>query len=42
MTMLLVGLDPIALTLKMKDAIADWASHDRSVRPWIALEKAGQ
>lgn len=41
-TMLLEGLDPIALTLKMKDAIADWASHDRSVRPWIALEKAGQ
>lgn len=36
-TMLLEGLDPIALTLKLRDRIADWATRDAAARPWIAL-----
>jgi 3-isopropylmalate/(R)-2-methylmalate dehydratase small subunit len=36
-TMLLEGLDAIDLTLKHADAIADWTTKDRAVRPWVYL-----
>jgi 3-isopropylmalate/(R)-2-methylmalate dehydratase small subunit len=35
--MLLEGLDPIALTLKMRDQIAALAARDAVTRPWITL-----
>lgn len=38
-TMLLEGLDAIDLTLKHRDAIAEWRAKDRVARPWIYLEK---
>lgn len=31
---LLEGLDDIALTLRHRQAIADWQAHDRTARPW--------
>ena len=36
-TMLLEGLDPIALTLKHADAIAAWQAADRAARSYIYL-----
>ena len=33
--MLLEGLDPIALTLKLSPAIAEWQARDRLARPWV-------
>ena len=36
--MLLEGLDPIALTLKMRDRIAAFAARDAVTRPWIRLK----
>lgn len=36
-TMLLEGLDPIALTLKLRDRIAAFAARDATARPWISL-----
>ena len=36
--MLVGGLDAIALTLKRADAIATWATRDRTVRPWVYLQ----
>ena len=39
--MLIEGLDAIDLTLKRRDEIAAWTSHDRTLRPWVYLEKAG-
>ncbi len=36
--MLLEGLDPIALTLKMRDQIAAHAARDALTRPWISLK----
>jgi 3-isopropylmalate/(R)-2-methylmalate dehydratase small subunit len=35
--MLLEGLDPIALTLKLGDRIAAFAAGDATARPWISL-----
>ena len=35
--MLMEGLDPIALTLKHRDAIAAWQTRDRAARPWAWL-----
>jgi 3-isopropylmalate/(R)-2-methylmalate dehydratase small subunit len=32
--MLILGLDPIALTLREADSIAAWAEADRQSRPW--------
>lgn len=37
--MLLEGLDAIDLTLKHKQAIANWQAADRARRPWVYLEK---
>jgi 3-isopropylmalate/(R)-2-methylmalate dehydratase small subunit len=37
--MLLEGLDVIDLTLKHRDAIANWQARDRQARPWVYLEK---
>lgn len=39
-TMLLEGLDPIALTLKMRERIAAFAARDRAARPWISLNRS--
>jgi 3-isopropylmalate/(R)-2-methylmalate dehydratase small subunit len=39
--MLLEGLDAIDLTLKHREAIADWQEADRQSRPWVYLEKHG-
>jgi 3-isopropylmalate/(R)-2-methylmalate dehydratase small subunit len=36
-TMLLEGLDAIDLTLKHRDAIAEWQAKDRAQRPWVYL-----
>ena len=36
--MLLEGLDAIDLTLKHRQAISDWQTKDRAMRPWIYLE----
>jgi 3-isopropylmalate/(R)-2-methylmalate dehydratase small subunit len=36
-TMLMEGLDPIALTLREADAIAAWHAADRKARPWAWL-----
>ncbi|MDO9487563.1 MAG: 3-isopropylmalate dehydratase small subunit [Sphingomonadaceae bacterium] len=36
--MLLEGLDAIDLSLKKREAIADWTARDRVARPWIYLE----
>ena len=36
-TMLLEGLDAIALTLKHKPIIAAWLAQDRAARPWVYL-----
>ena len=35
--MLLNGLDPIALTLKLEDQIKAFQNADKSVRPWVYL-----
>jgi 3-isopropylmalate/(R)-2-methylmalate dehydratase small subunit len=37
-SMLLDGLDAIDLTLKHRQAIAQWQDNDRQRRPWIYLE----
>lgn len=36
--MLMLGLDPIALTLREAEAIAAWAETDRRARPWAWLD----
>jgi 3-isopropylmalate/(R)-2-methylmalate dehydratase small subunit len=36
-TMLMEGLDPVALTLRDADAIAAWQNADRKMRPWAWL-----
>lgn len=38
-SMLLEGVDAIALTLKLGPAIAEFHARDRLVRPWIYIEK---
>ncbi|WP_448581907.1 3-isopropylmalate dehydratase small subunit [Thermaurantiacus sp.] len=38
-TMLMEGLDPIALTLLEADAIAAWQEQDRRARPWAWLAR---
>lgn len=38
-TMLLEGLDAIALTLKNQDQIADWIAADCRRHPWVYVEK---
>jgi 3-isopropylmalate/(R)-2-methylmalate dehydratase small subunit len=38
--MLLEGLDPIGLTLRMGDRIADFQRRDAAARPWAALTMA--
>lgn len=38
-TMLLEGLDAIALTLKSRAAIEAWTATDRNARPWVYLER---
>lgn len=40
--MLLEGLDPVALTLKLQDRIAAFQAQDRAQRPWIYLDRAAQ
>ena len=37
--MLLHGLDPIALTLKMESAISSFQDNDKKIRPWIYTAK---
>ncbi len=37
-TMLIEGLDPVALTLREADAIAAWQEADRKARPWAWLQ----
>ncbi|MBL0123740.1 MAG: 3-isopropylmalate dehydratase small subunit [Betaproteobacteria bacterium] len=37
--MLLEGLDPVALTLKLEDRIAAFQQRDRTQRPWIYLDQ---
>ena len=39
-TMLLEGLDPIALTLRLRDTIANFHARDAARRPWIALDRS--
>jgi len=36
--MLMLGLDPIALTLREAPAIAAWQQVDRGLRPWAWLD----
>jgi 3-isopropylmalate/(R)-2-methylmalate dehydratase small subunit len=37
-TMLLEGLDVVALTLKSRGAVDAWEAADRGARPWVYLE----
>lgn len=39
-TMLMTGLDPIALTLQQRPAYEAWLAQDRQERPWVYLEHA--
>lgn len=38
--MLLEGLDPVALTLKLQDRIAAFQASDRLARPWVYLDRS--
>lgn len=40
--MLLEGLDPVALTLKLQDRIDAFQASDRQARPWVYLDRSNR